>query len=177
MAFDPKTYIRTIPDWPEKGVQFRDITTLLENRTGFRQTIDTFIHRYFEEQIDAVVGIDARGFILAAPLAHQLKCGFVPVRKKGKLPFDTVCESYTLEYGVAEVEIHADALKKGDRVVVVDDLIATGGTMLAACNLIRKLGAEIAEAGAIIDLPDLGGSRALRQAGVPVFALCEYAGE
>lgn len=174
--FDPKKHIRTIPDWPEPGVQFRDITTLLENPFAFRCTIDTLVQRYFDANITAVVGVDARGFILGAPLAYELKTGFVPVRKKGKLPFDTITESYKLEYGKAEVELHADALKAGDKVILVDDLIATGGTLLAASSLIKRLGAEVVEACAIIDLPDLKGSEKLRQSGLDVFSLCSYEG-
>ncbi|MFI2812886.1 adenine phosphoribosyltransferase [Microbulbifer sp. YPW16] len=176
-GFDPKSYIRTIPDWPEPGVQFRDITTLLENARAFRCVIDTLVQRYFDADISAVVGVDARGFILGAPLAYELKTGFVPVRKKGKLPFDTITESYQLEYGTAEVELHADALRAGDRVILVDDLIATGGTLLAASSLISRLGAEVVEACAIIDLPDLGGSEKLGQQGLKVFSLCQYRGE
>ncbi len=176
-VFDPKDYIRTIPNWPEPGVQFRDITTLLEDAKAFRCVIDTLVQRYFDSEITAVVGVDARGFILGAPLAYELKTGFVPVRKKGKLPFDTITESYQLEYGTAEVELHADALKAGDKVILVDDLIATGGTLLAASSLIKRLGAEIVEACAIIDLPDLGGSQKLKEQNLNVFALCEYEGE
>ncbi|WP_428239627.1 adenine phosphoribosyltransferase [Gynuella sp.] len=175
--FDPRQYIRTIPDWPAPGVQFRDITTLLEHKLGFRQTIDCYVHRYFEADIDAVVGIDARGFIIGAPIAYELRSSFVPVRKKGKLPGETVCESYELEYGSAEIEMHTDALKPGSKVILVDDLIATGGTMLAAARLIEKLGASIVEVCAIVNLPDLGGSRKLEEAGYKVFSLCEYEGD
>jgi adenine phosphoribosyltransferase len=176
-TFDPKAHIRTVPDWPKPGVQFRDITTLLSDARVFRQLIDAFVHRYFDYNIDAVVGIDARGFILGAPLAYQLNTAFVPVRKQGKLPFDTLEEAYELEYGQAVLQIHADALKSGQRVLVIDDLIATGGTLQAACTLVQRLGAEVIECTAIVDLPDLGGSQTLSQAGYSVCALCEYAGD
>ncbi len=169
-----KAAIRTVPNWPKQGVMFRDITTALQDRRVFRILIDAFVHRYHPQQVDAVVGVDARGFIVASPLAYELNASFVPVRKKGKLPFDTVSESYTLEYGTAEVELHRDALKAGDRVVLVDDLIATGGTMLAAASLIRRLGAELLECAAIIDLPDLKGSAKLREQGLTVFTVCEF---
>ncbi|WP_246026220.1 adenine phosphoribosyltransferase [Saccharospirillum alexandrii] len=175
--FDPKAHIRTVPDWPKPGVQFRDITTLLSDARVFRQLIDAFVHRYFEYEIDAVVGIDARGFILGAPLAYQLNTAFVPVRKQGKLPFDTLEEAYELEYGQAVLQIHADALKPGQRVLVIDDLIATGGTLVAACSLVQRLGAEVVECTAIVDLPDLGGSQTLRHAGYTVRALCEFEGD
>ena len=175
--FDPKPFIRTVPDWPKAGVQFRDITTLLSDPKVFRQLIDAFVHQYFDVEFDAVVGIDARGFILGAPIAYELNKAFVPVRKKGKLPFDTYEESYELEYGSAEVQIHADALKPGQKVLVIDDLIATGGTLEAACKLVTRSGADIVDCAAIIDLPDLGGSRRMRELGHSVFALCEYEGD
>lgn len=177
MKFDPKPYIRTVPDWPVKGVQFRDITTLLEQPIAFRKTVDQFIYQFQDQQIDAVVGIDARGFIFGAPMAYHLNTGFVPVRKKGKLPYDSITVSYDLEYGSAEVEMNVDALKKGQRVLLVDDLIATGGTMLAAHKLIQQLGATVVSACALIDLPDLGGSQKMKEAGMEVFVLCEYEGE
>lgn len=175
--FDLTRHIRTIPDWPKKGVMFRDISSLLENRLVFRKTIDLFVHRYFMTRIEAVVGIDARGFIIGAPLAYELNAGFIPVRKKGKLPGNTISEAYSLEYGEAEVEIQTDWLKKGDKVILIDDLIATGGTMLAAANLLGRLGVQVVEAAAIIDLPDLGGSKRLQQAGITVHAFCAFAGE
>ena len=174
--FDPKKYIRTVPDWPEKGVQFRDITPLLEHPLGFRQTMDHMVYPFMEEGIDLVVGIDARGFIFGAAMAYQLGCGFVPVRKKGKLPYDSISVSYKLEYGTAEVEMHVDAIKPGQKVLIVDDLIATGGTMLAAYELIKQMDANVVAACAVIDLPDLGGADKLREAGLEVFALCEYSG-
>lgn len=168
--------IRTVPDWPEPGVMFRDIMPLLQNRSVFRKLIDSFIHRYQDQQLDAVAAIDARGFILGAPLAYGLGLSLVPVRKKGKLPFQTVTQSYQLEYGNAEIELHTDAFQPGDRVLVMDDLIATGGTMLAACKLVRQLEAQVVEVAAIIDLPELGGSRKLREAGFDVYTICEFEG-
>jgi adenine phosphoribosyltransferase len=175
--FDLTQHIRSIPGWPKEGVIFRDISSLLENKLVFRKTIDLFVHRYFTTRIDAVVGIDARGFIIGAPLAYELNAGFIPVRKKGKLPGDTISESYSLEYGEAEVEIQTDWLKKGDKVILIDDLIATGGTMLAAASLLNRLGVEIIESAAIIDLPDLGGSKKLREAGLKVHTFCEFEGD
>ncbi|MEE4240360.1 MAG: adenine phosphoribosyltransferase [Desulfopila sp.] len=172
-----KNHIRSIPDWPKKGVVFRDISTLMEDRLIFRKVIDAFVYRYLTTTIDAVVGIDARGFIIGSPLAYLLNTSFVPVRKKGKLPGETISQAYSLEYGEAEVEIQTAALKKGDRVLLIDDLIATGGTMLAAAQLIEKLGAVIVEAAAIIDLPDIGGSTTLRQAGLKLHTFCAFDGE
>ncbi|WP_196157436.1 adenine phosphoribosyltransferase [Reinekea sp. G2M2-21] len=175
--FDPKPFIRTVPDWPKPGVQFRDITTLLADKKVFRQLIDAFVHQYIEVDFDAVVGIDARGFILGAPIAYELNKAFIPVRKKGKLPFATLEESYELEYGQAEVQIHADALSAGQKVLVIDDLIATGGTLQATCRLVERLGAEVLECAAIVDLPDLGGSQALIEAGYRIFSLSSFEGE
>ncbi|CAM4300028.1 adenine phosphoribosyltransferase [Vreelandella rituensis] len=169
-----KSVIRTVPDWPETGVNFRDITPLLQNSAAFRKLIDSFVHRYQEMNLDAIAAIDARGFIIGAPLAYELGCSFVPVRKKGKLPFKTISETYTLEYGHAEVELHSDAFKQGDRILLVDDLIATGGTMLAAANLIQRSGGHVVETATIIDLPDLGGSSKIREAGYGVFAVCSF---
>ena len=166
--------IRTISDWPEPGVQFRDITPLLRDGAAFRALIDAFAERYADEQIDAIAGIDARGFIIGAALAYRLGCGFIPVRKAGKLPFSTMCESYSLEYGESTVEVHTDAAEAGDHVLVVDDLIATGGTILAAAKLMQRLGARIVEAAVVIDLPALGGSERMQAAGVPRFALLTY---
>lgn len=172
-----KKAIRTVPDWPKPGVAFRDITTVLQDRTTFRLLVDAFVHRYHDQQIDAVAAIDARGFIIGAPLAYELNAGLVLVRKKGKLPFDTLVEDYELEYGTASVELHKDAFRPGGKVVLVDDLIATGGTMLAASRLIRQIGAEIVEVSAMIDLPDLGGSRKLRDEGLNVYTVCEFEGD
>ena len=175
--FDLKEHIRSIPGWPEPHVIFRDISSLLENKFVFRKLIDLFVHRYFNTDIEAVVGIDARGFIIGAPLAYELNAGFIPIRKKGKLPGRTISESYTLEYGKAEVEIQVDWLKKGTKVVLVDDLIATGGTMLAAAKLLGKIEVDVIEAAAIIDLPDLGGKRKLEATGLQVHAFCQFDGE
>lgn len=172
-----KQAIRTVPDWPKKGVMFRDITTVLQNRTTFRKLIDAFVHRYHGADIDAIAAVDARGFIIGSALAYELNASFVPVRKKGKLPFDTLVEDYELEYGTASVELHKDAFKSGDRVILVDDLIATGGTMLAAARLIRRIGAEIVEVAAMIDLPDLGGSKRLQEEGLQVYTVCAFEGE
>ena len=166
--------IRTIADWPEPGVQFRDITPLLRNGDAFRALIDAFAARYQDAKIDAIAGIDARGFLIGAALAYRLGGGFVPVRKAGKLPFSTMCESYSLEYGESTVEVHTDAAEAGDHVLVVDDLIATGGTILAAAKLMQRLGARIVEAAVVIDLPALGGSARLQASGVPGFALLTY---
>ena len=171
-----KSVIRTVPDWPEKGVMFRDITPLFQNPQALRLMIDAFVNSYFTKDIDVIAGIDARGFLLGVTIAYELNLSFVPVRKKGKLPFDTVSEEYELEYGKAEIELHTDAVKKGDRVVLFDDLIATGGTMIAGANLITKLGGEIVECAAIIDLPDLKGSTKLRDAGHKVHTLVAYEG-
>ena len=168
--------IRTIADWPEPGVQFRDITPLLRDGAAFRRLIEAFAERYADERIDAIAGIDARGFIIGAALAYRLGCGFIPVRKAGKLPFATVSESYALEYGEAVVEVHTDAAEAGEHVLVIDDLIATGGTMLAGWRLLQKLGANVTEGAAIVDLPELGGSARLAEAGLPLFTLVEFGG-
>lgn len=171
-----KQNIRTVPDWPEKGIQFRDITPLLQNPKTLRVLIDLFVHRYMGHDIDLVAGIDARGFILGAIVAYELNLGFVPIRKKGKLPFTTVEEAYELEYGSATVELHSDACKPGDRVLIIDDLIATGGTMMAGKKLIEKLGATVVEGAAIVDLPELGGSARLREAGLKLHTLVDFSG-
>ena len=171
-----KRHIRTVPDWPEPGVQFRDITPLLSNPRTLRVLIDLFVHRYMDSRLDLVAGIDARGFILGAIVAYELNLGFVPIRKKGKLPFTTVAEEYELEYGNATVELHSDACKPGDRVLLIDDLIATGGTMMAGKKLLEKLGATVMEGAAIVDLPELGGSDKLRASGLPLFTLVDFAG-
>lgn len=173
-----RDHIRTVPDWPTPGVQFRDITPLLQNAKVFRILIDAFVHRYMDPAMrpDAVAGLDARGFILGAVIAYELNVGFVPVRKKGKLPFTTVAETYELEYGSATVELHTDAVKTGDRVLLIDDLIATGGTMMAGKKLLEKLGAQVMEGAAIVDLPELGGSEKLRAAGLPLFTLIDFEG-
>ena len=171
-----KNHIRTVADWPAPGVQFRDITPLLQNPKVFRVLIDAFVHRYMDPALrpDVVAGLDARGFILGAVIAYELNIGFVPIRKKGKLPFTTVQETYELEYGSATVELHTDAVKPGDRVLLVDDLIATGGTMLAGKKLLERLGAVVTEGVAIVDLPELGGSQKLRAAGLQLFTLLDF---
>ena len=171
-----RSHIRTVPDWPAPGVQFRDITPLLANPRVFRVLIDQFVHRYFDVRPSAIAGLDARGFIIGSVLAYELNIGFVPIRKKGKLPYATVAESYALEYGSATVEMHTDAVKAGDRVVLIDDLIATGGTMMAGMRLLERLGAEVIEGAAIVDLPELQGSRRLREAGLALFTLVGFEG-
>lgn len=171
-----KQAVRTVENWPEPGVMFRDIMPLLQDKKIFRKLIDSFVHRYQGMNIQAVAAIDARGFILGAPLAYELGLSLVPVRKKGKLPFSTVSQSYNLEYGSAEIELHTDAFKAGDNVLIMDDLIATGGTMLAACELVKKLGANVIEVAAIIDLPDLKGSEKIREAGFNVYSICQFDG-
>jgi adenine phosphoribosyltransferase len=171
-----RSHIRTVPDWPAAGVQFRDITPLLSNPRVFRVLIDQFVHRYFDTRPSAVAGLDARGFIIGSVLAYELNVGFVPIRKKGKLPFTTVQESYELEYGSAAVEMHTDAMRHGDRVVLIDDLIATGGTMMAGLRLLQRMGAQVIEGAAIVDLPELNGSQRLRAAGLPLFTLVDFSG-
>lgn len=174
---DLKSVIRTIPDYPKPGIMFRDITTLLADARGFRRAVDELVQPLAGAKIDKVAGIEARGFILGGAIAHQLCVGFVPIRKKGKLPHKTITESYELEYGADEVEIHVDAIKKGDRVLLVDDLIATGGTAAASIKLLERAGAEIVLCSFIIDLPDLGGSKKLRELGKRVVALVEFEGD
>ena len=173
-----KSHMRTVPDWPAPGVQFRDITPLLQDPRVFRVLIDAFVHRYMAAGMrpDVVAGLDARGFILGSVIAYELGLGFVPIRKKGKLPFTTVEETYELEYGSATVELHTDAVQPGQRVLLIDDLIATGGTMMAGKKLLEKLGATVMEGAAIVDLPELGGSDKLRQAGLELFTLVAFEG-
>jgi adenine phosphoribosyltransferase len=173
-----KAHIRTVSDWPAPGVQFRDITPLLQDPKVFRVLIDAFVHRYMDAALrpSVVAGLDARGFILGAVVAYELNLGFVPIRKKGKLPFDTIQETYELEYGSATVELHTDAVKPGDRVLLIDDLIATGGTMLAGKKLLEQLGASVIEGAAIVDLPELGGSEKIRASGLPLFTLVDFEG-
>ena len=173
-----KSHVRTVPDWPAAGVQFRDITPLLQNPKVFRILIDAFVHRYLEPALrpDVVAGLDARGFILGAVLAYELNVGFVPIRKKGKLPFDTVSETYELEYGSATVELHTDAVSPGDKVVLIDDLIATGGTMMAGRRLLERLGAIVTEGAAIVDLPELGGSTRPSEPQLSLFTLVDFEG-
>ena len=172
---DLKSKIRTVPHWPIQGVMFRDITTLLQDAEAFRHACDELYNRYKDEKIDVVVGIESRGFIFGAVLAYKLGVGFVPVRKPGKLPAKTISEEYTLEYGKNKIEIHADAIKKGQKVLLIDDLLATAGTSGAAIKLIEKLGGEIVESAFIIDLPDLKGREKLK--GYKVFSLISFEGE
>ncbi|MBS3157575.1 adenine phosphoribosyltransferase [Candidatus Woesearchaeota archaeon] len=173
---DLKQYIRTVPNWPKPGIQFRDITTLIKNPEAFNYVIEKFAERYKNKQIDKIVGIESRGFIFGSALANRLGISFVVVRKPGKLPAETISEEYELEYGRDKIEIHKDAVDEGDNVLVVDDLLATGGTMLATCNLIRKLGGNIVECAFVIDLPDIGGKRKLLDAGYNSFSLVEFKG-
>jgi adenine phosphoribosyltransferase len=172
-----KSLIRTVPHYPKQGVMFRDITTLLKDPAGLKLTINDLVKRYEGQQIGKVIGIESRGFIIGAALAYQLGAGFVPIRKKGKLPAETRGHDYELEYGVDRVEIHMDALSRGEKVLLVDDLIATGGTAEASCKLIAECGAEVVECAFVIDLPDLGGRKRLEAQGHQVFALCEFEGE
>jgi adenine phosphoribosyltransferase len=172
-----KSLIRTVPHYPKQGVMFRDITTLLKDAVGFRLTINEFVHRYTGAKIDKIAGIESRGFIIGAALAYQLGVGFVPIRKMGKLPAETVGHDYELEYGTDRVELHIDAIAKGERVLLVDDLIATGGTAEAAIKLIEKMGGVVVECCAVIDLPDLGGSKRLQKQKHKVFTLCEFEGD
>jgi len=173
-----KAHIRTVPDWPAPGVQFRDITPLMQDPQVFRVLIDAFVHRYMapERRPTVVAGLDARGFIIGAVLAYELGVGFVPIRKKGKLPFTTVAETYELEYGSATVELHTDAVQAGDRVLLIDDLIATGGTMMAGRRLLERLGAAVVEGAAIVALPELGGTERLQASGLPLFTLVSFEG-
>lgn len=173
-----RQHIRTVPDWPSPGVQFRDITPLLQSPKVFRVLVDAFVQRYMDPDTrpNVVAGLDARGFILGSVIAYELAVGFVPIRKKGKLPFTTIEETYELEYGSATVELHTDAVKPNDRVLLVDDLIATGGTMMAGKRLLEKLGAVVMEGAAIVDLPELGGSDRLRAAGLELFTLVDFSG-
>ncbi len=171
-----KDYIRTIVDFPHEGIMFRDVTTLFADPRGFRMTIDQMLHPYAGQKIDKVVGLEARGFIIGGAIAHQLTLGFVPIRKKGKLPGATISEAYTLEYGEAVMEIHDDAIQPGERVLVVDDLLATGGTAAAGIRLIERLGGEIVGCAFIVDLPELGGRKVLEGLGMDVHVLCEFEG-
>ena len=171
-----KDYIRTIVDFPHEGILFRDVTTLFSDPRGFRMAVDQMLHPYAGQEIDKVVGLEARGFILGGAIAHQLSLGFVPVRKKGKLPGAVIAEEYTLEYGEAVVEIHHDAIQPGEKVLIVDDLLATGGTAEAGIKLVERLGGEIVRCAFIIDLPDLGGRKKIEALGMDVHILCEFEG-
>ncbi len=174
---DVKDYIRTIPDFPHEGIMFRDVTTLFADARGFRTAIDQLLFPYAGERIDKVAGLEARGFILGGAIAHQLSVGFVPIRKKGKLPGSTIEQEYKLEYGEAVMEMHDDVLQPGERILLVDDLLATGGTAEAGIRLIERAGAEVAGCAFIIDLPDLGGAARLKKLGMKVHALCAFEGE
>ena len=171
-----KAAIRTIPDYPKPGIMFRDITTLLGDARAFRRAVGELVHPYAGQRIDKVAGMEARGFILGGAVAHQLSAGFVPIRKKGKLPHTTLSIAYSLEYGVDEMEMHVDAVKPGERVVLVDDLIATGGTAEGAVKLLQKIGAQVVAACFVIDLPDLGGVKKVEALGVPVRTLVAFGG-
>jgi adenine phosphoribosyltransferase len=172
-----KDYIRTIVDFPHEGIMFRDVTTLFADPRGFRMCIDQLLHPYAGVRIDKVAALEARGFIMGGAIAHQLSVGFVPVRKKGKLPGATISEEYKLEYGEAVMEVHADAIKPAERVLLVDDLLATGGTAEAGIKLIERMGGDIVGCAFIVDLPDLGGRERLRNLGMDVHWLCEFEGE
>lgn len=172
-----KDYIRTIPDFPHEGIMFRDVSTLFGDPRGFRIAIDQMLHPYAGLRIDKVVGLEARGFILGGAIAHQLSVGFVPIRKKGKLPGKTIEQAYTLEYGEAVMEVHDDAIQPGEKILLVDDLLATGGTAEAGIKLIERMGGEIISSAFIIDLPELGGRKKLESMGMDVFALCEFDGK
>ena len=176
MAKTVKDYIRTIVDFPHEGILFRDVTTLFADPRGFRMCVDQLLAPFVGVRIDKVVGLEARGFILGGAVAHQLSTGFVPIRKKGKLPHTTVRIAYSLEYGLDEMEMHEDAVAAGERVILVDDLIATGGTATAAVQLLRQMGAEVVAACFVIDLPDLGGADKLRALGVDVRTLVAFEG-
>ena len=172
-----KQRIRTIPDFPKPGVMFRDITTLLGDAGGFRKAVDELVYPHAGVRIDKVAGIESRGFILGGAVAHQLSAGFVPVRKKGKLPWETIGVDYELEYGTDRLEMHADAVQPGDHVLLVDDLIATGGTAVAAIELIRRAGGTVVGCSFVIDLPALGGARRVAALGCKVLKLCQFEGE
>ncbi len=170
-----KSKVRSIPDWPIKGVTFRDITTLLQDPVAHREICTIFYNRYANENIDKIVGIDARGFIFGSVLAYNLNIGFIPIRKNGKLPYKTISESYTLEYGQETIEVHEDAIVQGERVVIIDDLMATGGTITAAANLVDKLGGDIVECAFVVELPDLMGKAKLGDRNV--FSIIEFEGQ
>jgi adenine phosphoribosyltransferase len=173
---DLRRLVRTIPNYPKPGILFRDVTTLMGDAKGFKAAIEGMAAPYHSENIDAVAGIEARGFILGGAVADRLSCGFIPIRKKGKLPWKTIGQEYSLEYGVDTIEIHADAIHKGNRVLLIDDLVATGGTAEAAIELIRRSGGEIVAAAFVIDLPDLGGAQRLRNRDVNVHTLVSFEG-
>lgn len=172
-----KSLIRTVPHYPKQGIQFRDITTLLKDPIGFRMVVDALAQHYANQRIDKIAGVEARGFIVGAALAYKLGVGFVPIRKSGKLPAETIGHDYALEYGADRVEIHTDAIAQGEQVLLVDDLIATGGTAEAAAALIQKLGGVVMGSAFVINLPDLGGSKRLAESDLKPFSLCEFEGD
>ncbi len=174
---DLKELVRTIPDYPKPGIMFRDITTLLGHATGLRTCIERLVAPFTNRRIEAVAGIEARGFILGGAVADRLRCGFVPIRKKGKLPAKAIGQEYELEYGIDVIEVHDDALSSGEPVLLVDDLIATGGTAEAAVKLLRQLNADVVGAAFVVDLPDLGGSRRLAELGVECHTLMTFEGD
>ncbi|WGI21076.1 adenine phosphoribosyltransferase [Amylibacter sp. IMCC11727] len=177
MTKDITDYIRTIPDFPHKGIMFRDVTTLFGNAEGFKLAVSQMVEQCKDMNIDTIAGLEARGFIIGGAVAERLGVGFLPVRKAGKLPGKTISEDYTLEYGTATIEVHDDAIEAGARVLLIDDLIATGGTAAAGIKLIERLGGEVIHAAFIIDLPDLGGAQVIRDLGVPVTSLCAFEGD
>ena len=174
-----KSKIRTIPDYPKKGIMFRDITTLIKDPVGFRLVIDNFVHRYIRDEVafDLIVGIESRGFIIGGALSYALGKGFVPVRKAGKLPAEKVSHEYALEYGTDTIEMHTDSFQEGAKILLVDDLLATGGTALAAAALIEKLGGAVSEMAFIVNLPDVGGAKKLKEKGYKFYALTEFEGD
>ncbi|MEX0971208.1 MAG: adenine phosphoribosyltransferase [Paracoccaceae bacterium] len=172
-----RDYIRTIPNFPREGIMFRDVTTLFADARGFRIAIDQLLHPYAGQKIDKVAGLEARGFILGGAVAHQLGVGFVPIRKKGKLPGKTVQQAYQLEYGEAVMELHTDAIEPGERILMVDDLLATGGTAQAGIHLVERLGGKVVSCAFVIDLPDLGGRTRLAEMGMDVHSLCAFEGD
>jgi len=172
-----KSRIRTIKDHPKEGIMFRDFTTLLQDPVGLKISVDDFFNRYKDMKIDKVAGIESRGFIMGGSLSYLLGVGFVPIRKQGKLPFDTIGQDYELEYGTDRIEIHTDAINPGERVLIIDDLIATGGTAEAAVKLVQEMNAEVVECCFVIDLPDIGGRARLEALGQKVFAQCEFEGD
>ncbi len=177
MAKQLTDFIRTIPDHPKKGIMFRDITTLLNDPEGLKMAVDQFVARYKGQKIDRIAAIESRGFVMGAPMAYLMGAGLVLIRKKGKLPGDVIAEDYDLEYGSNTIEVHTDAIKPGERILIVDDLIATGGTAEAAVKLIRRCGGDVVECAFMVDLPDLKGKEKLTAIGCPAFALCQFEGD
>ncbi|MEA3430484.1 MAG: adenine phosphoribosyltransferase [Nanoarchaeota archaeon] len=174
---DLKNLIRTIPNWPKEGIMFRDVTTLMKDPVGFRKVIDVLVQRYIGKKIDIIAGIEARGLIIGGALAHQLGLGFIPIRKPGKLPAETVEAEYMKEYGPDKLTLHKDAIEPGQNVLIIDDLLATGGTCIAAAELVEKLGGKVAECAFMVDLPDLGGTKKLQDKGYNVYKMVEFEGD